>query len=104
MRPGKEILEVIAAAQTLIASQPPKSVLAVLDATGSVYNTEILSAMKRFLQANTPYVRCSVAVGVTGLLEIALLALSRAAGRSFRTFPNREAAMEYLILQDKNER
>jgi hypothetical protein len=99
LRPGPEFMETIKTAQALIASQPPRSVLAMLDATGASYNTETLSALKNFVQANTPYIKCATVVGITGLLNVAVTTLSRVAGRSFHTFPTRQAAMDFLITQ-----
>lgn len=97
--PGKEFLDTIAAARALIASQPPKSVLALLDATSAHYDTEILAAMKGFVKANGPYIKCAVVVGISGLANIALTTLTNVSGRSFRTFSDRQSAMEYLIRQ-----
>ena len=99
LRPGKEFLDTLATAQKLIAVQPPKSVLAVLDATQSSFNAEILAAMKDFVRANTPYIRSSAVVGIVGLLNVGLTAVSKVRGRPFHTFPNRDAAMEFLITQ-----
>jgi hypothetical protein len=99
LRPGPEFMSTLKTAQAIIASQPPVSVLAVLDATGASYNTETLGALKNFVQANTPYLRCSAVVGVTGLLNVALTTLSRVAGRSVNLFPTRQAAMDFLIKQ-----
>ena len=86
LRPGPEFLDTIKAAQTAITSQPPKSVLALLDASNANYNAEIMGAMKEFVQANTPYIKCVAVVGVTGLLSVALTTLSKAANRPFHSF------------------
>lgn len=99
LRPGEEFLNTIAAAQKTITSQPPKSVLALLDATGGTFNNEMLSAMKSFVSANTPYVKSVAVVGVKGFLDVALNILSKAAGRSFHTFSDRQSAMDFLITQ-----
>ncbi len=99
LKPGPEFVQNIAKAQSLIASQPPKSVLAVFDATGSSFDTGILNAMKEFTKANTPYIKAASVVGLTGLMQIALTAISRFAGRDFFAFKTREEAMEWLIQQ-----
>jgi hypothetical protein len=95
--PGKEFLDTIAAAQKLITSQPPNSVLAMMDATNAHYDMEIINAMKSFVRANSPYIRYSAVVGVSGLLNIALQALSTASGRAFPSYPDRQSALEYLV-------
>lgn len=94
-----EFFEQIKVAQKIIASQPSKSVLAVFDATNTHYNTEMLSAMKEFTKANTPYIKAAAVVGIEGLLKIALTAVGSASGRPFVTFPDRQSAMEWLIAQ-----
>jgi hypothetical protein len=99
MRPGPDFLALIKTAQATIARQPPGSVLALLDATGATYNAEIISALKNFVQANTPYIKCATVVGITGLLNVALVTITKVAGRSFHTFPTRQAAMDFLVTQ-----
>jgi len=99
LKPGEEFMSTLASAKTTIASQPPKSVLAVLDATGASFNAEILGAMKEFTRDNTPYVKAATVVGITGMLEVALSAVSKFSGRDFKSFPTRDAAIEWLIKQ-----
>ncbi len=99
LSPGREMLDTIARAQAVIAAQPPHSVLAVLDATGAHFDAEVMAAMKAFVKANNPYMKCTAVVGITGLLNIAVITLANASGRSFRSFESREAAMAYLAGQ-----
>jgi hypothetical protein len=96
---GPEFIEGIHKAQALIANQPPKSVLAVFDATGASFNNDILNAMKEFTRANTPFIKAAAVVGITGLLQIALTAVSKFSGRNFVSFNTREEAMDWLIKQ-----
>ena len=97
LNPGPELMDTITTAQQLIATQPPKSVLALLDATNAHFDAEVLAAMKKFVVANTPFIKAAAVVGVTGLLHIALNSLAAVSGREFKTFPDRTAAMEYLV-------
>ncbi len=99
LKQGKEFLDTIEEAQKLITSQPPKSVLAVLDATNAHYDVEIIGRMKEFVKANGPYIKSSAVVGVSGLLLIALNTLSSVSGRKFPMFDTREEAMAYLVKQ-----
>ncbi len=97
LTPGPEFFAVIETAQRIITSQPPKSVLAVLDASGTRFNTEVINRMKDFVKANSPYIRCSAVVGVTGLLNVALMTLSNVRGQSFKSFDDRASALEFVI-------
>lgn len=96
LKAGDEMLEVIKTAQAVIASQAPKSVLAVFDATGASFNNEALSAMKNFTKVNTPYVKAATVVGINGLLQIAFSAVSKFSGRDFISFKTRVEAMDWL--------
>ena len=99
LQPGAEFMETVEAARKLIASQPPNSVLAVLDATNAHYDNEALGALKDFVKANTPYVKRSCVVGITGLLGIAVRTLTSFSGRSFDQFKTREEALDWLAEQ-----
>ena len=96
MRPGPEFFDAVRAAKAMIASQPPKSVLTLLDATNSVFDAEVLSVLKDFAKANTPFMKSTTVVGITGLKAVGLIAVSRAAGRPIKPFATRDEAMEYL--------
>lgn len=96
LNPGQEFTETIKKAQTAIASEPNGSVLAVFDATGCSFNSEMLNQMKEFTAANTPYIKKATVVGITGLLQVALSTVSKFSGRDFTTFKTREEAMDFL--------
>jgi hypothetical protein len=99
MKPGPEFVELIAAAQKAISSQPAGSVLAVLDAANANYDTDILNRMKDFVKANKPYVKAACVTGLSGLKKVALSTLVQASGRSFGVMTTRDEAMEWLIQQ-----
>lgn len=99
LRPGKEFQELVDAAQKLIASRPPNSVLAMFDATNARFDMDVISRMKDFVHANTPYIHASAVVGIGGLMLVALNTLSNIRGRKFPVFATREEALEYLVKQ-----
>ncbi len=99
IRPGEEFDRSIAEAKAYIASQPPKSVLSVFDATKALYNTAVLTALKDFTKHNEPYMKASAVVGAEGILSIAVLAVAAFSGRQFKGFPDRETAMDWLVAQ-----
>ncbi len=94
--PGSDFEEAIKKAQKTIAAEPEKSVLAVFDATGCSFNTEMLNMVKEFTKANTPYIKKATVVGMSGLLQVALTAVSKFSGREFITYKTREEAMDFL--------
>jgi hypothetical protein len=94
--PVPEFFETLKKAQEIIGLQPEKSVLAVVDVSNSTFDMETLNALGKFVKGNTPFIKCSAVVGVKGLAEVGLMAVSRLGGRSFRTFGSREEALEFL--------
>ncbi|HEY9077018.1 MAG TPA: hypothetical protein VIO61_10830 [Anaerolineaceae bacterium] len=99
LKPNQEFLQNLDNAKEVIHSQPPKSVLALFDATECTFNNQILDAMKEFTKSNTPYIKCAATVGITGMLRIALTAISKVAGREFHTFDDRKSALDFLAKQ-----
>ncbi len=99
LKPGDEFLKIIAQAQATIAGQPEKSVLALLDASGSSFNKDILATLSSFVQANTPYIRHAAVVGISGILEVALMTVAKAARRPFQTCASVEEAKDWLAAQ-----
>ena len=97
MKPGPDFLNQMNLAQKTIAGEPPKSVLALFDATGVSFNNEILTAMKNFTKENTPFIKAAATVGISGLVSIAMAGVSKFSGREFVNFKTREEAKEWLI-------
>ncbi len=94
---GAEFESTIKKAQALIAAEPVNSVLALFDATDCSFNADMLNIMKDFTKTNTPYVKKAVVVGISGLLQVALSAVSKFSGREFHSFKTREEALDYLV-------
>lgn len=96
LNPGPEFKETLKKARGMIAGEPKGSVLAVFDATGCSFNSDMLDKMKDFTTANTPYIKKATVVGMNGLLQVALSAISKFTGRDFTPFKTRTEAMDYL--------
>ncbi len=99
--PGDEFRETVNEAQKLIARQLPNSVLAMFDATNAHYDLDVVARMKEFVQANTPYICKSAVVGLSGLMLVALNALSSVSGRKFPVFETQQAALDFLVENEK---
>jgi len=97
--PGKELLATLDEARTVVQSQPPKSVVVLVDVTNMRFDKDSLDRMKELAASNEPYVKASTIVGIGGLLQVGLVAISRFSGRNFRTFLTREEALDWLSTQ-----
>jgi len=99
LRPGDEFISGILEAKAWFASQPAKSALSIFDATGAVYRMQVVNVLKAFTKHNEPFIKASTVVGVEGLLNLALTAVAKFSGRTFRTFTDRPSAMDWLAEQ-----
>jgi hypothetical protein len=55
--------------------------------------------MKEYAQHNTPYVKASAVVGISGWSKIILIAIKTVTGRDFYLADSMEEAQEWLINQ-----
>lgn len=100
LQPGRVFFDAVQKARGWIDGQPAKSVLTVVDASNSVFNAEVLSTLKNFVQANTPFIKCTAVVGVTGLKQVGLMAVAKVAGRPLHTFDALNEALDFLAEQE----
>jgi len=96
LKPGQEFYDTLETARKTIHSSPQHSVLALFDASDSYFDQEVINSLKEFTSSNTPYIKSSAVVGVTGLLKIALMTITKFSKREFKTFNTREEALDWL--------
>jgi hypothetical protein len=99
IRDEAEFMALLEKAEQVVQNQPPKSVLVIIDLTNTYFNTRISQASKEAANRNTPYIKASTTVGVSGLMGVMVKAVSAFARRELVTFDTREQAMEWLSKQ-----
>jgi len=99
LKPGEEFDKTLEEARKTIHSQPEHSVLALFDASDGYFDQDVMNKMKDFTKSNNPYMKAAAVVGITGLLKIALITVTKVAGRDFKTFNTRDQALEWLVAQ-----
>lgn len=99
MKPGEAFVQLLEQAREQIHSQPEGSVLALFDATGAIFNMDVIEVVKEFVRSNTPYVKAAAVVGIQGLLKVAMQSVNMAARRSFKLVKSREEGMDWLMSQ-----
>lgn len=92
-------LRIVAEAKTVVSTQPPNSILALVDVTNSSADREITWALKDLAEHDRPYVIASAIVGLHGVNRVISQAVARLAGRTFATFATVDEAKEWLIRQ-----
>lgn len=94
-----QIDDILAEARTHISSAPHQSVLLLSDFNDVSYDKDSTQKMKEFSQANTPYVKASAVVGISGLKKIIYNAVVKATGRNIQLFNTLEEAKQWLLTQ-----
>jgi hypothetical protein len=95
----EENIAVLAKARAIIGSRPPKSMLLLTNVTGTPFNVRNVDDIKAYAKFNTPYVKASAVVGVTGIKKVILDAVIRLTGRSIVSFATEEEALDWLAAQ-----
>ena len=86
-------------AKAIIRQHPPKSMLIITKVINTGFDTEVAGIMKEYAQHNTPYVKASAVVGISGWSKIILIAIKTVTGRDFYLADSMEEAQEWLINQ-----
>ena len=63
---------------------------------GMYFNNTIFSAFSKYVRENTPYVKASAVVGMTGLIAIMYNGFVKVTGREVKAFRSETDALEYL--------
>lgn len=84
-------------ARQIIDTQPRKSLLIITDITNAGFTYQSNTAMKSFAKANTPYVKASAVVGVTGLKKVVITSVRILTGRNIKIFDTVDEAKEWLV-------
>jgi len=94
-----EKVDILDRAGELIKTQAPKSALVLTDVRDVGYDITSVEAMKNFASGNTPYVKASAVVGVTGMKKVIFQSVVRITGRKIQTFDEPEKAKDWLAEQ-----
>jgi hypothetical protein len=92
-------LKAIEASKREVASHPPGSLLIITLVHDARYNATVLQAMKEMAAHNSPYVKASAIVGMSGLHRIAYQAVILFSRRNVRPFETQEQALDWLVDQ-----
>jgi hypothetical protein len=96
LRTDEETFDAIREAKELVARQPPKSLLALTDVSGSRLSLPVIAALRELVVLNDPYVIKSAVIGMTVVHRIALRQIVSITGREIHEFASREIAMDWL--------
>lgn len=86
-------------AEEQIRKHPLKSLLLITNVMDTGFDTQVAAIMGEYADHNTPYVKASALVGVSGVQKVVLAAIKALIGRDFYLADSMEEAQEWLIQQ-----
>jgi hypothetical protein len=99
MKDTDEVLIHVEQAMKKISRQPPKSVLHITNVTNTGFNSDVTNIIKEYAKHNTPYIKASAIVGLTGLQKIIYTGIKAITGRDFHLASTMDEALEWLEHQ-----
>ncbi len=97
-----DVFDMMAEVQTLVAVQPPKSVLVLADYTGGSFSREAVRRMKEVAARDKPYVNRAAVVGAASMPQALYRGIEDFSSRDFPAFATREEALAWLV-SDKEQ-
>jgi uncharacterized protein related to proFAR isomerase len=94
-----EFKKLIESAKEIIQKHPPKSLLLITNVSETGFDTEVAAVMGEYASHNTPFVKASAVVGVSGVQKVVLAAIKALTGRDFHLADTMEEAQEWLVKQ-----
>ena len=86
-------------AEEQIRMHPPNSLLLITNVTDTGFDTEVSAVMGEYALHNTPYIKASALIGVSGVQKVVLAAIKALTEREFYLTDSMEDAQEWLIQQ-----
>ncbi|HEX3045698.1 MAG TPA: hypothetical protein VHY08_13155 [Bacillota bacterium] len=99
IRTKEELKEIINQSKAYLAKQPLGSALILTNVTNLNFDTEIIKLFMESTTSNKPYVMAGAIVGISGLQNIGLNAITRTALREIHSFDTEADAMDWLVQQ-----
>ena len=96
----RDAFPAVALSKSIVAQQPPRSLLTLTYVKGSRFNREIIEALKDLVVHNGPYVKCGAIVGLAGLQRVVYVTITQLTGRRLPTFDTVAAGLDWLVAQE----
>jgi hypothetical protein len=94
-----EFKKLVDDAEEQIRKCPPQSLLLITNVTDTGFDTEVSAIIGEYAMHNTPYVKASALIGISGVQKVVLAAIKALTGREFYLTDRMEDAQEWLIQQ-----
>jgi energy-converting hydrogenase Eha subunit A len=99
LKDKQEFQKPVKFAEEQIRKHFKKSLLLITNVIDTGFDTEVSAIIGEYTVHNTPYVKASALVGVSGVQKVVLAAIKALTGRDFYLTNTVEDAQEWLIQQ-----
>ncbi len=96
----RDALPAVALSKSIVAHQPPRSLLTLTFVKGSRFNREIIEALKDLVVHNGPFVKYGCIVGLAGLQRVVYVTVTQLTGRRLQTFDTVDQGLDWLVAQE----
>ncbi len=98
-----EMLQTLAEAERLVATEPAGSLLTLCDFSGAQVDKRVADRLKVVATKDTPYVRRAAFVSADRIADVYYRALRSFSGRDFPNFSSREEALDWLASEEQQQ-
>ncbi len=96
LKKPEEIYTLMADATRFISANLPKSVMTLTNLSGMHFNNEIFNRFISYVKTNSPYVKTSAVVGMSGMMQIFYNSFTKLTGRNVKAFSTELEAKKFL--------
>lgn len=97
IRSTVELQRAVRLATEFVQSQPPRSLLILVDVTGVEYNIESFAIVQQSVAKNRPFVRARAIIGLPQIAYIPFELVAKLADSPMARFDDPEAAKDWLV-------
>jgi hypothetical protein len=97
---AQAVAEECGAIKATLASEMPKSILAIVDVEGTFVNPEIIQAFRQILPTTNKYVKRRAVIGLSGFRRNFVFLVSNFVGSvNFHAFDTLDEAQEWIVME-----
>jgi len=101
---GESAIPVFQKVVQVAATYPNKSMLSLVNAKGTRFNSDLLSVIRDTVKKNNPKVKATAVFGLNTLSTLMVNSIISVTGRRMKLLNSQEEAQEWLYQQEVNTR
>lgn len=101
IRTTADLQRAIRLGSEIVRTQPPRSLLILVDVTDVEYNIEAFAIVQQSVADNRPFVRARAIVGLPRVATVPFEIVARISASPMARFAEREEALEWLLSHER---